>query len=81
MLNPVINNHVGWWCNPDTSRGSLPGPMAAHIGVGVSETFTINKRMGFRFDATFFDLRNHPNFENPGRGGQNFGGSNFGAVN
>ena len=37
--------------------------------------------MAFRFDANFFDLLNHPNFENPGQdggGGNNFQSANFG---
>ncbi len=81
LLNPAINTHSGLWCNPNTSRGSLPGPMYANVDFGISKSFKINERMAFRFDANFFDLLNHPNFENPGAGGgggENFNSSTFG---
>jgi hypothetical protein len=52
--------------------------MYANIDFGVSKSFKINERMAFRFDANFFDLLNHPNFENPGNGGG--GGNNFGST-
>jgi len=81
LNNPAINNHGGFWCNPNTSRGSLPGPMFTNIDFGVSKNFKLNERMAFRFDANFFDLLNHPNFENPGAGGgggQGLGSSVFG---
>jgi hypothetical protein len=56
------------------TRTSIPGPSFANVDFGVSKTFKINERMGFRFDANFFDLLNHPNFLNPGVGG---GSNNF----
>jgi len=74
--NPAIDNHGGYWCDPNTGRNSLPGPMYTNIDFGVSKAFKINERMGFRFDANFFDLLNHPNFENPGVGGA---GNDFGS--
>ena len=74
LSNSAINTHGGLWCDPNTSRGSLPGPMYTNVDFGISKAFKINERMGFRFDANFFDLFNHPNFENPGAGG---GGNNF----
>jgi hypothetical protein len=73
-LNPSVNS--GLWCDPNLSRNAIPGPMYANIDFGVSKSFKINERMAFRFDANFFDLLNHPNFENPGVGGT---GNDFGA--
>ena len=32
---------------------------------GLSKTFKISESMGFRFDANFFDIFNHPNFAMP----------------
>jgi hypothetical protein len=89
MTNPAISNHGGRWCDPNLQRNSIPGPMFTNIDFGISKTFKINERMGFRFDANFFDLLNHPNFENPGKaggagsggGGNDFGNSAFGQSN
>jgi Carboxypeptidase regulatory-like domain/TonB dependent receptor len=83
LSNPAINNHGGFWCNPDLSRNAIPGPSFANVDFGVSKTFKISETMGFRFDANFFDLLNHPNFLNPGSlatGGNNFinNGNTFG---
>jgi hypothetical protein len=52
----------------------VPGPSFANVDFGVSKSFKINERMGFRFDANFFDLFNHPNFLNPSAAGS---GANF----
>jgi hypothetical protein len=71
-LNPAVNS--GLWCDSNLGRGALPGPMFTNIDFGVSKNFRINERMGFRFDANFFDLLNHPNFANPSAAGS---GSNF----
>ncbi|HLX83966.1 MAG TPA: TonB-dependent receptor [Terriglobales bacterium] len=80
LTNPAIDNHGGLWCNPNLGRGAVPGPMFTNIDFGVSKGFKINERMAFRFDANFFDLLNHPNFENPstGGGGANVASGNFG---
>jgi hypothetical protein len=74
--DPNADTHGGLWCDPNLSRGSVPGPMFANIDFGISKSFKINERMAFRFDANFFDLLNHPNFQNPSvaGGGANCGG-------
>ena len=83
LTNPAIDNHGGFWCDPNLGRNAIPGPSFANIDFGISKNFKINERMGFRFDANFFDLLNHPNFQNPGAiatGGNNFtnNGNTFG---
>ncbi|HWZ81893.1 MAG TPA: TonB-dependent receptor [Terriglobales bacterium] len=80
LTDPKANTHGGKWCNPNLSRGAIPGPMFANIDFGLSKSFKINERMAFRFDANFFDLLNHPNFQNPSAagGGANFASGNFG---
>jgi hypothetical protein len=75
LNNPAVDNHGGFWCNSNLSRNAIPGPSFANVDFGVSKAFRINERMGFRFDANFFDLLNHPNFQNPGAIGT--GGNNF----
>jgi hypothetical protein len=78
-----VNTHGGKWCDPNLGRGVVPGPMYTNIDFGVSKKFQINERMAFRFDANFFDLLNHPNFENPSvaGGGSNVASSSFGQSN
>ena len=78
LTNPAINTHGGLWCDPNLGRNVLPGPMFTNIDFGVSKSIKITERVGFRFDANFFDLLNHPNFENPGAGGSS--GNNFGST-
>jgi hypothetical protein len=78
-----VNTHGGLWCDPNLSRNAIPGPMFTNVDFGISKSFKINEQMGFRFDANFFDLLNHPNFLNPGAiatGGNNFinNGNTFG---
>ena len=65
LLNPAIDTHGGYWCNPNLGRGAIPGPHFANMDFGVSKNFKINEQMGFRFDANFFDIFNHPNFAMP----------------
>ena len=78
LSNPALDTHGNLWCDPNLGRGVVPGPMFTNIDFGVSKSFKINERMAFRFDANFFDLLNHPNFENPSTGG---GGANVSSVN
>ncbi len=65
LLNPALDTHGGYWCDPNLGRGALPGPHFANMDFGVSKAFKISESMGFRFDANFFDIFNHPNFSTP----------------
>jgi hypothetical protein len=66
-----VNN--GFWCDSNLGRGSIPGPHFVNVDFGISKSFKVTERVKFRFDANFFDLFNHPNFQNPGAAG---GGTN-----
>jgi outer membrane receptor protein involved in Fe transport len=79
LSNPAVNNHGGFWCDPNLSRNAIAGPSFANVDFGVSKSFKIGERAAFRFDANFFDLLNHPNFLNPGASstGASTGGNNF----
>jgi hypothetical protein len=57
--------NLGLWCNSTLGRGSLHGPHYADVDVGIDKAFKINERAKFTFQANFFDLFNHPNFQNP----------------
>jgi hypothetical protein len=45
--------------------GSLVGPGTAAVAAGLSKTFAIRERLRLRFEATFTNLPNHPNFAPP----------------
>jgi hypothetical protein len=68
-LDPLQFDQVpvpaGSWANSNMSRNSIPGPMFTNVDFGVSKAFKIKESMKLRFDANFFDLFNHPNFQNP----------------
>jgi len=55
----------GAWCNGNLGRNSIPGPMFTNWDFGVSKAFRVTENTKLRFDANFFDLFNHPNFQNP----------------
>jgi hypothetical protein len=60
---PSVNG--GFWCNSTLSRNAVPGPMFTNFDFGVSKGFKITESTKLRFDANFFNLFNHPNFQNP----------------
>jgi hypothetical protein len=45
--------------------GSCVGPRTVAIAGGLSKNFTLSERFRLRFDATFTNLLNHPNFAAP----------------
>src|SRR5262249_34656356 len=55
----------GFWCNMGINRGAIPGPKFVNFDFGVSKAFKITEGTRLRFDANFFDIFNHPNFQNP----------------
>jgi hypothetical protein len=61
----AANNLGGLWCDSNLGRGAIPGPKFVDVDFGVSKNFKISERMKVRFDANFFNLFNHPNFQNP----------------
>jgi len=61
----VVPVPVGSWTNSNLGRNAIPGPMFTNMDLGVSKSFKITETSKLRFDANFFDLLNHPNFQNP----------------
>jgi hypothetical protein len=61
--------NLGLWCQGQAlgqmERNTLTGPAYFNTDFGVKKTFKINERSTLRFDANFFNLFNHPNFESP----------------
>jgi hypothetical protein len=67
----------GLWCNANTGRNAIPGPMYTNVDLGIDKAFRITEGTKLTFQANFFDLFNHPNFENPGQ--VSTGSNNFSA--
>lgn len=55
----------GFWCNAPIGRNSIRGPHATNVDFDLSKRFKINERSALTFQANFFDLFNHPNWQNP----------------
>jgi hypothetical protein len=71
------------------SRNAFQGPHIWNLDIGVLKNFRITERWGFQFRAEFFNVFNHPNFENPrnsttadasGRAANNVLGTVFGQT-
>ena len=71
-FNPIPSGPVG-----NCGVGILEGPGTAAIAAGLSKTFHLTERMRLRFESTFTNLLNHPNFATPPT---NVTSSSFGIV-
>ena len=63
------------WCEPPVGRNTLNGPSYANVDLGVLKHIQTWEHQGFTFEANFFNLFNHPNFDNPVA---NYNDSNYG---
>jgi hypothetical protein len=71
-FNPVPSGPVG-----NCGVGILEGPGTTTIATGLSKSFHITERLRLRFEGTFTNLLNHPNFAPPPT---NVTASSFGIV-
>jgi Carboxypeptidase regulatory-like domain len=71
-FNPIPAGPVG-----NCGVGILEGPGTTAIAAGLSKTFHLTERMRLRFESTFTNLLNHPNFATPPT---NVTSSSFGIV-
>jgi hypothetical protein len=71
-FDPIPSGPVG-----NCGVGILLGPGTSTIAAGLSKTFHLNERMRLRFEGTFTNLLNHPNFAPPPT---NVTSSSFGVV-
>ncbi len=55
----------GLWCDPPIGRNSLTGPAFVNVDFSATKKFKITESSALTFQANFFDLFNHPNFEVP----------------
>jgi len=74
LSNPSVNGYFNINAsNPQPAAGRLgncgvgimKGPGTVAIAGGLSKTFALNERVRMRFEATFTNLPNHPNFAPP----------------
>jgi hypothetical protein len=59
-FNPVPSGPVG-----NCGVGILVGPGTTTIAAGMAKNFQITERLRLRFEGTFTNLLNHPNFAPP----------------
>ena len=71
-FNPIPSGPVG-----NCGVGILEGPGTTAVAAGLSKTFHLSERMRLRFESTFTNLFNHPNFATPPT---NVTSSSFGIV-
>jgi hypothetical protein len=55
----------GLWCDPPAQRNSFYGPHTTNVDMGIGKHFHITEAQAVVFQASFFNLFNHPNFANP----------------
>src|SRR3984893_9142976 len=70
--NPIPSGPVG-----NCGVGILEGPGTTTIAAGLAKRLRVTERIGLRFEATFTNLLNHPNFAPPPA---NVTASSFGQV-
>ncbi len=71
-FNPIPSGPVG-----NCGVGILIGPGASTIAAGLSKSFALTERVRLRFEGTFTNILNHPNFAPPPT---NVTSSSFGIV-
>jgi hypothetical protein len=71
-FNPIPSGPVG-----NCGVGILEGPGTTTIAAGLAKRLRVTERVGLRFEATFTNLLNHPNFASPPT---NVTASSFGQV-
>jgi hypothetical protein len=59
-FNPIPSGPVG-----NCGVGILEGPGTTTVAAGLAKTFRVTERMRLRFEGTFTNLFNHPNFAPP----------------
>jgi len=65
-----VVNTQSFFCIPQPgrngmSRNSIQGPGYWNIDMGILKNFPVTERMKLQFRAEFFNVFNHPNYENP----------------
>jgi hypothetical protein len=61
---PATSN-FGLFCDSPTGRNTLIGPGFVNTDFGIAKKFRIREAMALQFQANFFNIFNHPNFQIP----------------
>jgi hypothetical protein len=64
-INQYICTNGALWCDSPLTRNALNGPGYVNVDFGVLKHINITERQTFTFEANFFNLFNHANFNNP----------------
>jgi hypothetical protein len=57
------SNVIGRFGN--AAVGSLVGPGTINLSIGLAKDFQISERVRLKFESSFFNVPNHPNFDDP----------------
>jgi hypothetical protein len=57
--------NFGLFCDSPTGRNTLIGPGFVNTDFGIAKKFRIREAMALQFQANFFNIFNHPNFQIP----------------
>ena len=77
MFNVAAFNAIPVGAVGNCGVGILEGPGTTTIAAGLSKNFRLTERKRLRFEGTFTNLLNHPNFASPPT---NVTASSFGIV-
>jgi outer membrane receptor protein involved in Fe transport len=66
---------------PTQRRNTLRGPGMFNSDFSVNKNFKLTERMNFSFGANFYNVFNHPNFQNPYFTDIQYGAGTFGTIN
>jgi hypothetical protein len=61
---PATVNY-GLWCDPPMARNAFYGPAFAQVDLAVSKRFKVREGQHLIAQVAFFNLFNHPNFNDP----------------
>ena len=57
--------NFGLFCNSPLGRNTLIGPGFVNFDMGLAKKFKITERFALQLQGNFFNIFNHPNFQNP----------------
>jgi len=57
--------NFGLFCNGPLGRNTLIGPGFINFDMGLAKKFKITERLALQLQGNFFNIFNHPNFQNP----------------
>ncbi|HEX2713764.1 MAG TPA: hypothetical protein VHM88_16315, partial [Candidatus Acidoferrales bacterium] len=57
--------NFGLFCNSPLGRNTLIGPGFVNFDMGLAKRFKITEHLSLQLQGNFFNIFNHPNFQNP----------------